>query len=53
MTVLQIAHPRLDERAERGRRAREHTPLDSHSGWRPAAKRTDPVKLLDEQKPDA
>ena len=49
MTVLQIAHPSLDERAERGRRAREHTPLDSHSGWRPAAKRTDPVKLLDEQ----
>ena len=49
MTVLQIAHPSLDERAEHGRRAREHTPLDSHAGWRPAADRTDPVTLLDEQ----
>src|SRR5437764_9743421 len=49
MTVLHIAHPSLDERAEHGRNAREHTPLDSHSGWRPAADRPDPVALLDEQ----
>src|SRR3954449_10588587 len=49
MTVLHIAHPSLDERAEHGRHAREHTPLDSHSGWRPAADRPDPVTLLDEQ----
>src|SRR3954454_22176056 len=49
MTVLHIAHPSLDERAEHGRHAREHTPLDSHSGWRPAADRPDPVALLDEQ----
>ena len=49
MTVLQIAHPSLDERAEHGRRAREHTPLDSHNGWRPAKDRTDVVTLLDEQ----
>ena len=39
MTVLHIAHPSLDERAEHGRQAREHTPLDSHTGWRPAADR--------------
>ncbi|MET0765646.1 MAG: DUF2252 domain-containing protein [Blastococcus sp.] len=49
MTVLQIAHPSLDERAEHGRRAREHTPLDSHTGWRPAPDRADAVTLLDEQ----
>src|SRR3954465_4709376 len=49
MTVLHIAHPSLDERAEHGRHAREHTPLDSHTGWGPAADRPDPVALLDEQ----
>src|SRR4051794_10789818 len=49
MTVLHIAHPSLDERAEHGRQARKHTPLDSHAGWRPAADRPDPVTLLDEQ----
>jgi uncharacterized protein (DUF2252 family) len=49
MTVLHIAHPTLDERAEHGRQAREHAPLDTHAGWRPAADRPDPVTLLDEQ----
>jgi uncharacterized protein (DUF2252 family) len=49
MTVLHIAHPTLEERAEHGRHAREHTPLDSHTGWRPAKDRPDPVALLDEQ----
>jgi uncharacterized protein (DUF2252 family) len=49
MTVLHIAHPSLDERAEHGRQAREHTPLDSHAGWRPATDRPDPVAVLDEQ----
>jgi uncharacterized protein (DUF2252 family) len=49
MTVLHIAHPSLDERAEHGRNAREHTPLDSPSGWRPTVDRPDPVALLDEQ----
>jgi uncharacterized protein (DUF2252 family) len=49
MTVLQIAHPSLDERAQHGREAREHTPLDSHTGWRPEADRADVVTLLDKQ----
>jgi uncharacterized protein (DUF2252 family) len=49
MTVLHKAHPSLDERAEHGREAREHTPLNSHTGWQPAADRPDPVTLLDEQ----
>jgi uncharacterized protein (DUF2252 family) len=49
MTVLHIAHPSVEERAEHGRQAREHTPLDSHAGWRPSADRADPVTLLTEQ----
>src|SRR3954471_11393348 len=49
MTVLHIAHPSLEERAEHGRRAREHVALDSSTGWRPAADRPDPIALLDEQ----
>jgi uncharacterized protein (DUF2252 family) len=49
MTVLHIAHPSLEERAEHGRQAREHTPLDSHAGWRPASDRADAVALLVEQ----
>src|SRR3954453_5206582 len=49
MTVLQIAHPSLDERARHGREAREHPWLDSHLGWRPATDRPDPVALLNDQ----
>src|SRR3954453_10480461 len=49
MTVLQIAHPSLDERSAHGVEAREHTPLESHLGWQPAPDRPDPVALLEEQ----
>src|SRR3954464_5639239 len=49
MTVLQIAHPSLDERSAHGVEAREHTPLESHTGWVPAPDRPDPVALLEEQ----
>src|SRR4051794_22701001 len=49
MTVLQIAHPTLDERSAHGVEAREHTPLESHLGWQPALDRPDPVALLEEQ----
>jgi hypothetical protein len=41
MTALHIPHPSQDQRAEHGRQARERTPLDSHTGWRPAADRAD------------
>jgi len=44
-----IAHPSLDERRAEGRQARDRTPPSSHSGWRPAADRPDPVALLAEQ----
>src|SRR3954463_5581264 len=49
MTVLQIAHPTLDERSAHGVEAREHTPLESQLGWVPADDRPDPVALLEEQ----
>ena len=49
MAAQRIAHPSIDERKARGREARERTPPSSHSGWRPAADRADPVALLEEQ----
>ena len=47
--VDKVAHPSLDERQAKGREASERTPPASHSGWRPAADRPDPVALLEEQ----
>ena len=47
--VSKVAHPSLDERQAMGRQAAERTSPDSHSGWRPAADRPDPVALLEEQ----
>src|SRR3954452_12941466 len=49
VTVLQITHPSLVERAAHGGEARSHTPLDSHADWRPLPHRPDPVALLEEQ----
>ena len=49
MAVKQIAHPSIEERKAEGREAQDRTPLSSHSGWRPAADRPDPVALLEEQ----
>src|SRR3954453_23673665 len=49
MTVLQIAHPSIDQRQARGVKAAEHTALDSHAGWKPVTDRPDPVTLLQEQ----
>src|SRR4051794_29046924 len=49
MTVLQIAHPSIDQRQARGVKAAEHTALDGHAGWKPATDRPDPVTLLQEQ----
>ena len=47
--VDKVAHPSLDEREAQGRQASDRTPPSSHSGWRPAADRPDPVALLEEQ----
>jgi uncharacterized protein (DUF2252 family) len=49
MTVEKIAHLSIDERKARGWEAGKRTPPSSHSGWRPAAGRPDPVALLEEQ----
>src|SRR4051794_3545875 len=49
MTVLQIAHPSIDQRQASGVRAAEHTALDSSAGWKPASDRPDPVGLLQAQ----
>ena len=49
MTVDRIAHPSVDERRATGKTARKRTPPSSHSRWRPAAGRADPVALLEEQ----
>ena len=47
--VSKVTHPSLDERQAEGRQASDRTPPSSHSGWRPAADRPDPVALLEEQ----
>ena len=49
MAQTRIAHPSIDERKARGAEARQLTPPSSHSGWRPADDRPDPVALLQQQ----
>src|SRR5262245_56453175 len=47
--TLEIEHPSLADRMAEGRDARDRVPPSSHSGWRPAEDRPDPVALLEEQ----
>ena len=49
VAVREIAHPSIDERKARGLEARDRTPVSSHTKWRPAPDRPDPVALLEEQ----
>jgi uncharacterized protein (DUF2252 family) len=49
VAAAQVAHPSLEERRAKGRQARDRTPRSSHSAWRPATDRPDPVALLEEQ----
>ena len=51
MAVRKIAHPSIDERKAKGLEARDRAPPSSHTKWRPAADRPDPVALLEEQDP--
>lgn len=44
-----VSHPNIEERRARGKAARELVPRSSHSAWKPAADRPDPVGLLEEQ----
>ena len=41
--------PSAEQRAAVGKAAREAAPRASHGGWEPAARRRDPVKLLEDQ----
>ena len=43
------AAPAADERAAAGKAAREKVPRSSHGEWKPAARRRDPVKVLEDQ----
>jgi uncharacterized protein (DUF2252 family) len=49
MATKKTTHLDVDGRKVRGLEARELTPVSSHSGWRPATDRPDPVALLEEQ----
>src|SRR5215468_11085665 len=49
MAVRKIAHPSVDDRKAKGLAARDRAPLPSHTKWKPAADRPDPVALLGEQ----
>jgi uncharacterized protein (DUF2252 family) len=49
MTVTVTEHPSVEDRKARGFAAGDQVPLSSHSGWRPAEDRPDPVRLLEEQ----
>ncbi|MGD0936822.1 MAG: DUF2252 domain-containing protein [Streptosporangiaceae bacterium] len=49
MAAQVISHPNIDERKAAGQRTRKQTPPSSHTGWRPAADRPDPVALLEAQ----
>ena len=49
MAASKIEHLSAEERKARGKASREKTPASSHSGWKPATDRPDPVALLEEQ----
>jgi uncharacterized protein (DUF2252 family) len=49
MAVRKIAHPSIDDRKAKGLEARNRASLSSHTKWRPAGDRPDPVALLQEQ----
>jgi uncharacterized protein (DUF2252 family) len=49
MTQSKVQHPSAAERRALGKGSREKAPLSSHTDWKPAADRADPVALLEEQ----
>ena len=49
MAASKIEHLSAEERKARGKASREKTPASSHSGWKPATDRPDPVALLEAQ----
>src|SRR5689334_4057908 len=51
MAVRKVAHPSIDDRKAKGLEARDRASLSSHTKWRPAGDRPDPVAQLEEQDP--
>ena len=51
-TATKIEHPSVEERKARGKQLRATVDPSSHTGWRPAADRPDPVSLLEAQNAD-
>src|SRR5438034_1410955 len=49
MAVRKIAHLSIDDRRAKGLEARDRAAPSSHTKWRPAADRPDPVALLEQQ----
>src|SRR5689334_24586407 len=49
MAVRKVAHPSIDDRKAKGLEARDRASLSSHTKWRPAGDRPDPVAQLEEQ----
>ena len=51
-TTTKIEHPSVEERKATGKEIRAKVDPTSHTGWRPAADRPDPVSLLEAQDAD-
>ncbi len=49
LAARKIAHPSIDDRRAKGLEARNRAAPSSHTKWRPATDRPDPVTLLEEQ----
>src|SRR3989440_6915317 len=49
MAVRRIGHPSIDDHRAKGLEARDRAAPSSHTKWRTAADRPDPVALLEEQ----
>ena len=49
MAVRKMAHPSVADRKAKGLEARDRAVPSSHTKWRPAGDRADPVALLEEQ----
>ncbi|MDF9749328.1 DUF2252 domain-containing protein [Arthrobacter sp. ES3-54] len=49
MAEKKVKHLSVEERESKGKGDRKKTPVASHTGWKPASDRPDPVALLEEQ----
>ncbi|WP_026536684.1 DUF2252 domain-containing protein [Arthrobacter sp. 9MFCol3.1] len=49
MAETKVKHPSVEERKSKGKKYRDKAPVSSHTEWKPASDRPDPVALLEEQ----